>query len=49
MTLQFRYHPDARRDFDEAVDWYEEAAAGLGGDFFAEVEAAVRDSRDHPT
>lgn len=49
MTLRFRYHPEARRELDEAIDWYEEAATGLGGDFFAEVEAAVRDACEHPT
>ncbi len=49
MTLQFRYHPEARRELDEAVDWYEDAASGLGGDFFDEVEAAVRDACDHST
>lgn len=49
MTLRFRYHPEARRELDEAVDWYENAASGLGGVFFAEVEAAVRAACDHPT
>ena len=49
MTIRFRYHPEARAELDEAVDWYEEAAAGLGGDFFNEVEAAVRSACEHPT
>ncbi len=49
MTLPFRYHPGARRELDAAVDWYEDAASGLGGDFFDEVEAAVRDACEHST
>lgn len=48
MTLGYRYHPEARRELDEAVDWYEDAATGLGADFFDEVEAAVRDACEHP-
>lgn len=48
MTLRSRYPPDARRELDEAVDGYEEAAVGLGGDLLDEVEAAVRDACRHP-
>lgn len=49
MTLRYRYHPEARRELDEAIDWYEQAAPGLGTDFFDEVEVAVREACEHPT
>ena len=48
MTLGFQYHPDARQELDEAVDWYEAATPGLGGDFFDEIEAAIADACEGP-
>jgi hypothetical protein len=28
--MKFRFHPGARREFDDAIDYYEEQKAGLG-------------------
>ena len=40
MSVQF--HPEAEAEFLGAVDWYEERSAGLGGDFAAEIHAAIQ-------
>lgn len=36
------FHPEAEREFNEAIDWYEQRALGLGLDFADQIEAAVR-------
>ena len=35
------FHPEAKAEFLAAVDFYNESAQGLGGEFAAEVNAAV--------
>ena len=40
MNLEFR--PQARLEFDEAADWYEEQEAGMRAEFVYAVDAAIR-------
>ena len=48
MTSGFRYHPEASKELDLAIDWYEAATPGLGPEFFDDVESAVREVRTRP-
>ena len=41
MSLPVVLRPEARAEFDEAVDWYEQQRAGLGADFVAQVQAVL--------
>jgi plasmid stabilization system protein ParE len=38
MTLSVVFRRQARREFDEAGDWYEKERAGLGLEFLIEIE-----------
>lgn len=38
MTLPVTFRRQARREFDEAGDWYEKERAGLGVEFLIEIE-----------
>lgn len=38
---QVVFRRQARREFDEAGDWYEKECAGLGLDFLAEIERLI--------
>ncbi len=40
MIVEF--HPEAAEEFEADVDWYEAREIGLGLDFAAEVNAAIR-------
>lgn len=42
-------HPEAEAEFRAAVGHYDEQRAGLGGEFRAEVEAAVERIRGNPS
>ena len=48
MTLRFRYHPEARAEVEAEVYWHDERGAGLGADFFREIEAAIESICEHP-
>lgn len=48
MTQELRIHPDARREFDDAVDYYEHESPGLGVLFTNEVDAGFARIREHP-
>lgn len=48
MTPELRLHPDARREFDDAVDYYEREDQGLGALFTDEVAAGFARIREHP-
>lgn len=48
MTPELRLHPDARREFDDAVNYYERESRGLGSLFTDEVEAGFRRIQEHP-
>ena len=40
MSWSIKWRPVARREFDEAVDWYNEKA-NLGAAFISEIEAVL--------
>jgi len=48
VTPRLRVHPDARREFDDAVDYYERENPGLGAKFTDEVDAGFARIRKHP-
>ena len=39
--MTYSFHPEARTDLNEAVDYYENCQSGLGSEFLDEVEAAI--------
>ncbi len=39
--MNFVFHPEAERELDEVIDWYELRAPGLGLNFADEVQAAI--------
>jgi hypothetical protein len=41
MTRAVVLRRAARREFDDAVFWYEERRVGLGGEFVSEIERAI--------
>lgn len=41
MSLPVVFRPEARTEFDEAADWYEQQQAGLGIDFIACVQEVL--------
>ena len=43
MTFSIVLRPEARAEFDEAFDWYEQRRAGLGAEFSERVHAAFRE------
>jgi toxin ParE1/3/4 len=45
----FKFHPAARREFREAIAFYDERAIGLGQQFTDEVESAIRRIRETST
>jgi toxin ParE1/3/4 len=42
------WHAGARRDYREAVDYYEDQRKGLGDEFAAEIDAAIARIMRHP-
>ena len=42
------FHPEADDEFCEAIDYYEVCQAGLGQDFYTEVNSAIGRIRDLP-
>ncbi len=39
--MRFTFHEDAEKEFDKAIDYYEDCRRGLGMDFAQEVYAAI--------
>lgn len=39
--MNFSFHPEAEEEFNEAIDYYEEIAPGLGYDFALEVYSTI--------
>jgi hypothetical protein len=39
--MKFYFHPDAKEEFDGAVEYYEQCQVGLGLEFAEEVYAAI--------
>ena len=48
MTHELRVHPDARREFNDAIDYYERESPGLGLIFAHEVDARFARIREYP-
>lgn len=36
------FHPIAKKELDESINWYENALIGLGKEFIEEIEAVVK-------
>ena len=49
MTKIWRFRPDAEREVDEAIDWYEGEQDGLGQDFVRTLRAAVVHLQETPS
>jgi plasmid stabilization system protein ParE len=48
MSLGFDFHPEARAEFVEDVDWYDDREAGVGERFDVAVRAAIDAAVDSP-
>jgi toxin ParE1/3/4 len=48
VTRELRVHPDARREFNDAIDYYERESPGLGLIFTNEVDAGLMRIREYP-
>jgi plasmid stabilization system protein ParE len=40
--MRFKFHPEARVEYLEAIGYYEERRAGLGGRFALEIEGVIQ-------
>jgi plasmid stabilization system protein ParE len=47
--MTFSFHPEARDEFNEAIEYYENCEAGLGYDFSIEVHTAIQNMVNYPT
>ncbi len=43
MRLQYSivFHPLAKKEFDESINWYENVLTGLGEEFTKEIESVI--------
>jgi plasmid stabilization system protein ParE len=48
VPLAVEFHPEARDDFDNAIDWYNRERPDLGARFVDAVEASVRRAAGAP-
>jgi toxin ParE1/3/4 len=48
MSLPIIFRDEARREFDEAVDWYGSRQVGLGADLTAEVQRVLDFIAENP-
>ena len=46
--MNFIFHPVAREELNQAVDYYDECEIGLGYDFLEEVYAAIKRIQSYP-
>lgn len=46
--MTFSFHPAARDEFNEAIEYYECCEPGLGYDFSIEVNAAIQNIVNYP-
>ncbi len=42
--MSFSFHPEAEKELNEAIDYYEEIESGLGLDFAIEVDSTIQRS-----
>jgi plasmid stabilization system protein ParE len=48
VTQELRVHPEARREFNDAIDYYERESPGLGLIFANEVDTGFARIRQYP-
>jgi toxin ParE1/3/4 len=48
VKVRLELHPEAVREVDAAVDWYEGLRAGLGAAFFAELRRSFQVIAENP-
>jgi toxin ParE1/3/4 len=48
VTHELRVHPEARREFNDAIDYYERESPGLGLIFTNEVDSGFARMREYP-
>ena len=46
--MSFSFHPDAEKEFNQAIDYYESLQPGLGYDFALQVHSAIKRSISFP-
>lgn len=46
--MSFSFHPEAKKEFNKAIDYYEDIEPGLGYDFALEVYSSINRSVDFP-
>ncbi|MCP4156631.1 MAG: type II toxin-antitoxin system RelE/ParE family toxin [bacterium] len=46
--MNYSFHPEAEREFLEAIDYYEERENELGFDFSMEIYEAINRAAEHP-
>jgi plasmid stabilization system protein ParE len=46
--MSFAFHPEAEKELNEAIDYYEDIEPGLGYDFALEVHSTINRSVDFP-
>ena len=46
--MSFAFHPEAEKELNEAIDYYEDIESGLGYDFALEVYSTINRSLDFP-
>ncbi len=46
--MSFSFHPEAKREFNEAIDYYEDIEPGLGYDFALEVHSTILRAVNYP-
>ncbi|WFB36041.1 type II toxin-antitoxin system RelE/ParE family toxin [Kiritimatiellota bacterium B12222] len=47
--MPFSFHPDAEKEFLDAVSYYEDCEPGLGIDLAQEVHASIKNAVDYPS
>ena len=47
--MTFSFHPEAEEEFNQAIEYYENNAPGLGYDFSIEVHSAIQNIVNFPT
>ncbi len=46
--MKYSFHPEAEVEFNQAIDYYENCAEGLGNDFAVEVYSAIEQIVAYP-
>jgi hypothetical protein len=46
--MRFYFHPEAEKEFNYAIDYYEEIESGLGYEFAIEVYSAIQRAVEFP-